>query len=162
MLFSSCTTKISHLEKGQQFIESQFPDEISFIQKMDHSDFKAELQRLLANVHSTSISDENCSVGQIACSFSSYPHTIFFKPKYFRLSKEEQFTTILHESFHLFHNNFDHVLCTKEKSWGHECDEDLNSAYGIEYKYLLYKYHANPSENILSILKRLDRRVNKS
>ncbi len=124
--------------------------------------FKKDLENLLTNVHDINISEVNCSTGQIACSFKSYPHTVFLKKEYFLLSKEEQFTTILHESYHLLHKSFDHTLCTKEKRWGHECDEDFNSAYGIEYKYLLYKYQTNPSNNTLLLLKRLDRRINKS
>lgn len=162
LILSSCTSTPSPSLPAPPYLEEQFSNELIFIENIEITSFKEELKKVLSQIKNINISSENCSTGQVACSFSSQPHTIFLKPIFYQLSKPEQFTTLLHEGHHLLTNRFDHVLCKKEINWGHECDEDFNSAYGIEYKYLLMKYQKERDAQLFFLLKRLDTRVNKS
>lgn len=136
-------------------------DEINYIQKIEPTDFRKELIDTLKVVSQIDFQSENCSQGQVACAFKNYPHTIFINQHFLKLTRLEQFTSLLHEARHLEKNHFEHVKCSKKPQWGYECDEDLDSAYGLEYKYSLHKYINTKDEQSAQLLQRIFNRINK-
>ncbi len=146
-----------HFNKLSEILSS----ELTYIQTIAPAEFKTELLNSLKSLSFIHYQENNCSQGQVACAFADSPHTIFINKNFFEISKLEQFTSILHEATHLKQENFEHVKCYKKPEWGYECDEDLNSAYGIEYKYLLHKYINTKDEQSAQLLRRIFNRINK-
>lgn len=147
-------------EKSSE-LESVLKKELFYIQTIKEEAFKNELGEILKGLHSIEYSANNCSTGQVACSFSSNDHTVFINQNFFQMNDLEKFTAILHEAAHLNSGNFEHVKCSKKPEWGYECDETLNSPYGIEYKYLLYKFINQKDEQSAQLIQKLYLRVNK-
>lgn len=145
--------------KSQQ-IKKALESEISYIETIAEDDFKSEIKNLLNYSATIDYQNNNCSVGQVACSSGSYPRTIFINDYFFTLTSIEQFTSLLHEARHLESNNFEHKKCIKKAEWGYECDEGINSPYGIEYKYLLHKYMKTKDDNIAQLLLKIQPRLN--
>lgn len=135
-------------------------EELIYINGISNTEFRNELIALFREIKELDIHKGNCSTGQLACSFKNRPGIIYLTENFFKLSLTEQVSTILHEAKHIQSADYNHVKCVKYPSWGHECDENLNSSYGIEYKYLLYKYIETKNDEIAQVLKRINFRLN--
>lgn len=142
-------------------VKSMFDHEARYIKTITGSEFKLELQNLLNTITAITYEDNACSTGQVACSDQSHDGTVFINKNFFQMPQLEQFTAILHEAAHLQSKNFEHYKCTKIPAWGYECDESINSPYGIEYKYLLHKYMHTKDDSITQLLLKIFNRINK-
>lgn len=175
LLFASCSStpvgptkvvllkdiKINISENVAEKIETLLQGELNYIQNISEADFKDELLSALSSLKNIDYQIENCTRTQVACSDKMHPNTIFINQNFFKIPAIEQFTAILHESKHLSLANFEHAKCLKKPEWGYECDESLNSSYGIEYKYLLHKYINTKDEQIARVLQKIFLRINK-
>lgn len=135
--------------------------EIAYIDSIPEKDFQIEIKNLLKVITIISFEKNACAIGQVACSDQSHDGIIFINSNFFLMPELEQFTTILHEAVHLQKKNFEHVKCRKVMAWGYECDEHVNSSYGIEYKYFLHKYMHTKDELITQLLLKTFNRINK-
>lgn len=135
--------------------------ELLYIQKIEPVEFQKELFKTLGSLALINYQPNNCSQGQVACAFKDHPGTIFINKNFFQLSELEQFTSLLHEAGHHEQKNYEHVKCVKHPEWGYECDENLNSSYGLEYKYLLHKYINAKDEQSAQLIKKIFSRINK-
>lgn len=142
-------------------VKSMFDHEASYIKTIQESAFKLELKNLLNSISTIVYKENACATGQVACSDNSNEGMIFINANFFQMPQLEQFTAILHEAAHLQSKNFEHVKCVKVPAWGYECDENVLSAYGIEYKYLLHKYMHTKDELITQLLLKIFNRINK-
>jgi hypothetical protein len=148
-------------KESKELVKKLFESEMPYVDSINETSFQQEIKSLLKIISVIDYQSDNCPSLQVACSQASTPKTIFINPRFFKLSIIEQFTTLLHEAKHLQLNSFEHTLCLKQKTWGHECDSDLDSPYGIEYKYLLHKYVHTDSDQITQVLSRIINRINK-
>ena len=146
-------------EKAQA-LKSIIDKEMIYIEGIAEEDFKAEIKSLVAAILVVDYKKNNCSIGQIACSTQSHINTLFINDYFFMVPSSEQFTSFLHEAWHLKSTNFEHTKCLKQPEWGYECDDDINSPYGIEYKYLLHKYMHTKDDNIAQLLLKIRSRLN--
>ncbi len=142
-------------------VESSLKSELLYIKTIAESDFKNELLKTLSFIHFIDYQKDNCASGQVACSDKMNDGKIFINQNFFQMPTLEQFTALLHEARHLESQNFEHIKCTKRPQWGYECDENINSPYGLEYKYLLHKFINNKDEQSAQVLQRIFLRLNK-
>lgn len=97
------------------------------------------------------ISSKNCSRGDMACTFPSYPTTIFLTAEYLKMNQFQRLATLVHESFHLYESDVLHVACISKKITNTQCDNGFYSAFGTEYLFissLLQKKLFTESEKI--------------
>ncbi|MBC7712302.1 MAG: hypothetical protein H7177_03130 [Rhizobacter sp.] len=142
-------------------IKSILENETLYLDQIAETSFKEELKLLLAGIKIISYEKNACSTGQVACSDPEHPGVVFVNENFFLMIPLEQFTGLLHEAAHLQSKNFTHVQCLKKPEWGYECDETINSPYGIEYKYLLHKYMHSKDDLITQLLLKINYRINK-
>lgn len=142
-------------------VKSMFDHEASYIKTIAEPDFKLELKTLLNIITKISYAENNCARGQVACSDGSHEGVIFINDNFFLMTQLEQFTAVLHEAAHLQSKNFEHIKCSKVPAWGYECDENVISPYGIEYKYMLHKYMHTKDDTITQLLMKIYNRINK-
>nr|BDT29943.1 hypothetical protein BHI3_34090 [Bacteriovorax sp. HI3] len=142
-------------------VEATLKNELTYIKTITEEDFKNELLKTLSSIHFIDYQPGHCGSGQVACSDKMNDGKIFINQNFFQMPSLEQFTALLHEARHLESQNFEHAKCSKRPEWGYECDENINSPYGLEYKYLLHKFINNKDEQSAQVLQRIFLRVNK-
>lgn len=155
--------EVNFLVSSEKYLLLQkiLAQEMAYIDSIPEKDFQSEIKNLLKVITIISFEKNSCTFGQVACSDQSHEGVIFINSNFFLMPELEQFTTILHEAVHLQKNNFEHAKCSKVLAWGYECDEQVNSPYGIEYKYFLHKYMHTKDESITQLLLKTFNRINK-
>jgi hypothetical protein len=136
--------------------------ENDIFKKIENKKLKIEILDLINNIERIDLSEANCSSGQLACTFPNSAHTIFLTNSVLKLSEVEQFTTLLHEAFHLKQNSFEHIKCTHFPEWGYQCDQNVNSAYGIELKYLQARLKITQDADTLEFIQHIFYRINQN
>lgn len=148
-------------ENAASSIQPLLDEELKYIQTIPEVEFKKELTASLSTIHEIDYQKMNCASGQVACADQSNEGRIFINDRFFQIPPREQFTALLHEARHLETQNFEHAKCVKRPEWGYECDEGINSPYGLEYKYLLHKFINTKDEQSAQVLQKIFLRVNK-
>lgn len=159
--FSQDNLTISITAEASSKVEATLKNELIYLKTITEEDFKNEILKTLSSIHFIDYQSNNCTNGQVACSDKMNDGKIFINQNFFQISSLEQFTALLHEARHLESQNFEHVKCSKRPQWGYECDESINSPYGLEYKYLLHKFINKKDEQSAQVLQRIFLRLNK-
>lgn len=87
------------------------------------------------NINEINISPYHCLEGQVSCVWENKKRIIFLNHHFFKQSRPARLATLLHEIYHLV-RAASHVSCKNTELLGLECDENLYSAYGLEYYFL--------------------------
>lgn len=144
LFFSGCTSSKKLLkqkvlgvdvESSEESYLKIVKDDISFLKKSGLE----EIFPFFKYVKKINVTKGNCSYGKIACVVPERKSTVFLNYDYFRLDKVDRVTTLLHESAHHRYGYF-HVNCLSEKITNKDCDESLDSPFGIEYNAIEYLY----------------------
>lgn len=77
-----------------------------------------------------------CRGKQVACVYYGLTGVVHLRAQYFDLPAPLRLSILLHEAFHLHHPNEQHQACTHAELIGHTCDNKLDSAYGLEVRFL--------------------------
>lgn len=158
-LYSCATTKkVTHYKS---WIVSSDQDEyikkslklIQWFEKNGYKDFN--------QISEIDIAQGNCSLAQVACANPAYKKTIFLNYNFFQMSFLEQLGTIVHEAAH-HRFGYQHIACTSKLIRNTDCDHDMYSAFGEEYKfYQSLKPEQNFSKNaVIRLLKNTRVRIN--
>lgn len=142
------------------FVRNIFETEKLYLNNIPEEEFKLEIKNLLKSISRIIYNGNECGAGQVACSDPSHKGVIFINENFLLLPPLEQFTAFLHEASHLKSENFQHTKCRKILEWGYECDNNLDSPYGVEYKYMLHKYVHTKDNSITPLLLKIFNRIN--
>lgn len=69
--------------------------------------------------------------------YSDQVGTIFVSEEYFKMDQIDRALTLIHESSHHVYG-YEHTTCETKEYISSECDDDLSSPYGEEYKAIEY------------------------
>lgn len=152
--------KVLVTTQKHEHLKTLLDQELAYVSKIEDQDLKNEIIDLIQIPSYIHYSESNCTNMQISCSNGSEIGTIFINLNFFETTPVEQFSSLLHEAKHLKDQKFEHSKCTKKPEWGNECDEDLDSSYGIEYKYQLYRYLESKDDSLTQLLLRSHNRIN--
>tara|TARA_B100000925_G_scaffold99377_2_gene72743 strand:+ start:565 stop:1095 length:531 start_codon:yes stop_codon:yes gene_type:complete len=120
----------SDIKNGHKLIQSYLDEIQFFFQSENNLKFLKKLKKI-------NISHKNCRSDQYACTFrNSYPETIFLNGNFYNLGGLERISTLIHELHHL-NKETNHKSCTINGK-PNECDDSLDSPYGLEMKFIEY------------------------
>lgn len=135
-------SKELQFEFKDQFSSLELEKVYSSIQKFINTPkfFLKKHQIKLDRLKKISLSPFHCTVFQLACTYSNQdPSTIYLNHNFISLIDDNsRVATLIHELYHL---NYDkkHIPCKNDSYLSKikdECDEDLHSAYGLEFLFL--------------------------
>ncbi len=140
-------TLISHNNKTLKLMESDLIKLYSMIS--NNKNFLSVLSLVQRIDHAPN----HCRVDEYACVSSAHIGVVYLTPLYFKLNQAMRLGTLIHEASH-FKYSLEHVRCQKRS--GHECDQTIDSSYGLELTFMEQFY---PDQK--GVIKSLKARINK-
>ena len=143
----------SDVENNYKLTQSYFDEIQFFFQSENNLQFLKKLKKI-------NISHKNCRSDQYACTFrKSNPETVFLNENFYNLSFLERISTLIHELHHLNRETI-HKNCTINGK-PNECDDKLDSPYGMELRFLEYIYRTKkyPISEVRKLLIRINKHM---
>ncbi len=145
----------SELESAKR--DYHVPFSSDWANKLSVKKYENFVEFLLSEVKLVDYSPDNCRPDQMACSFPDRRFDIYVNDNFFKISKVERISTLLHELLHHL-TNYKHFVCfDKEFEQQISCDESLYSAYGVEVHFLTELSKKYP--NVDAIAEKLRKRI---